>query len=358
MALIDPPAFLGLSGNEYPAARFRRLAHVHIAGREGVTNAASFIVSPTGTPGLSVQVSQGVAFVAGDDSSRQGVYLAESTATVTVGPIATPHASLPRFDLVILEVLDQEGTGTGGGGRGSDLARFRIVAGTPSSAPVLPALPPTAIPLAQIAVSAGMGAITAPALVDRRPQCNLRAGDVGEVGWSAAGVPWGAVAANGVALPAVGDGGWWDTLRAHLLAAGSPHGTDGSGNPRVPDLMGRVAMGAGSGPGLTARALGQQVGAEPMAAHVHDPGTLATSAEQVSLGLWVPGSASTWVTVADPDATLGPRKVPSLASMETMTPVNATQPHGHTITGTTGSAGAGNHGVVQPSTVLTPFVWC
>jgi microcystin-dependent protein len=49
-------------------------------------------------------------------------------------------------------------------------------------------------------------------------------------------------------------------LRALLLAQGAP--VDGSGNPLLPDARGRAIIGAGSGPGLTARALFASIGVE------------------------------------------------------------------------------------------------
>ena len=70
----------------------------------------------------------------------------------------------------------------------------------------------------------------------------------------------------------------WPELRALLVAQGSPHGTSG-GNPLLPDFRGRALIGAGTGAGLTARTLGDLVGAEThvlttaqMPAHVHGPG--------------------------------------------------------------------------------------
>ncbi|WP_416139067.1 phage tail protein [Halomonas sp. HK25] len=66
---------------------------------------------------------------------------------------------------------------------------------------------------------------------------------------------------NGAALTS----GSADRLRQALLDAGSPYGDDGSGNPLLPDLRGRHPLGAGSGPSLTPRALGETGGAEEVA---------------------------------------------------------------------------------------------
>lgn len=100
----------------------------------------------------------------------------------------------------------------------------------------------------------------------------------------------GWLAANGAAVTVT-----YPALRATLLADGSPHGTDGSGNPLLPDMRGRMPMGAGTAAGAagaTAHALGQKGGEEthtltqaempshthttehnPAVAHANDTGT-------------------------------------------------------------------------------------
>lgn len=69
--------------------------------------------------------------------------------------------------------------------------------------------------------------------------------------------PSGWVLCDGTAVTA----GISAPLRTLLLAAGSPFGVSGS-DPRLPDLRGRAPLGAGAGSGLTARTLGQLIGAE------------------------------------------------------------------------------------------------
>jgi microcystin-dependent protein len=57
----------------------------------------------------------------------------------------------------------------------------------------------------------------------------------------------------------------YPALRAALIADGSPWGSDGSGNPRLPPMSGRVPMGAGTATGATgatAHAVGDVVGEE------------------------------------------------------------------------------------------------
>lgn len=63
----------------------------------------------------------------------------------------------------------------------------------------------------------------------------------------------------------------YPALRQALISAGSPWGTDGSGNPRTPPGPGRTVIGVGAGAGLTTRALGDVFGGEstPLPNHVH-----------------------------------------------------------------------------------------
>jgi len=80
---------------------------------------------------------------------------------------------------------------------------------------------------------------------------------VGEIRWlPILAVPFGFLLADGRALDR--------TAYAALFAAyGVTHGSgDGSTTFNIPDLRGRVAVGAGQGPGLTLRAIGTQWGVE------------------------------------------------------------------------------------------------
>jgi microcystin-dependent protein len=67
--------------------------------------------------------------------------------------------------------------------------------------------------------------------------------------------PNGYAACDGQTLPI-------SEYQALFTLLGTQYGGNGSTTFNLPDLRGRTAMGAGSGPGLTTRTLGQQVGAE------------------------------------------------------------------------------------------------
>jgi microcystin-dependent protein len=93
---------------------------------------------------MSVDCNIGGAIITGDDQSRQGNYVVRCTALENKTVMAAPGSN-SRLDLVVVEVLDPDS-----GGAAGRITQFRVIAGTPAGSPVLPALPPTAIPLAQL----------------------------------------------------------------------------------------------------------------------------------------------------------------------------------------------------------------
>lgn len=106
------------------------------------------------------------------------------------------------------------------------------------------------------------------------PQTSARVADYGDMKYSSRTAEHsGWIFPDGRALAA----GVFANLRARLVADGNPYGVSGS-DPRIPDLRGRVPLGAGAGAGLTARSVGQSGGAEThaltvaeMPSHTHRP---------------------------------------------------------------------------------------
>lgn len=166
MSLDSPPAFHSLASYFYSARSFRRVFESLLGDGEGVVAPGDLVVAPTSPASMSVTVAAGRAFIRGDSVARQGVYFAENTATLTVGPLAAAHASLGRIDLVVLEDLDSS---PDGGSAVADLQRVRIITGTPGGSPAAPALPVNAIALAQVLVAAAATSIGSGAITDRRP---------------------------------------------------------------------------------------------------------------------------------------------------------------------------------------------
>lgn len=140
-----------------------------LGGRGGVRfyTGSEFQVKQTTIPAMSVDVTAGMAFVAGSFSTTQGTYAVVNDATFTT-TIVTAHPASPRIDLVILEVLDQVYSGS------SNLAQVRVVTGTPAAVPVVPTVASTNyIPLAQVLVPANSVAVVTSNITDLRSYAGI-----------------------------------------------------------------------------------------------------------------------------------------------------------------------------------------
>ena len=154
---------LWLQNIDYPA-RIDRTAYDAI-WTEGFLVTGDFAVSPSSPAAMSVQVDLGSAVVQGDDQVFQGKYLVRSDAVTTGLAIGAAPGSGQRNDLVVLQVRDQNaGVGT------NNDAIITVVPGTPSSTPVDPAVPNSALVLARVRVPSGTSSITAGLIDDLRVQ--------------------------------------------------------------------------------------------------------------------------------------------------------------------------------------------
>lgn len=131
---------------------------------EGVVNPAGgglLVSEKAGGANLSVDVAIGSCWVKGDtDTLRQPTYRCLNDAVVNKG--ITPDGTNPRRVRVVAQVTDQTFTGSG--------RKWEILAihGTPAGSPTLPALPDSAISLADILVAAADTAITNGEITDLR----------------------------------------------------------------------------------------------------------------------------------------------------------------------------------------------
>jgi hypothetical protein len=133
---------------------------------EGIVGAGSLEVTQTGTPGLSVNIAAGAAWVEGDTSPDfQPTYRVFNDAVVNKG--ISPDPSLPRKVLVVAQINDETFAGSGW--------NWQIVAlhGDPNASPVLPDLPDSAIPLAEIDVTAGATSIVTADITDVREPASI-----------------------------------------------------------------------------------------------------------------------------------------------------------------------------------------
>lgn len=132
-----------LQNGIYPARIDRQL--IDAMWNEGIVSGLA--VSPRAEgANFSVDVAAGFGVVHGDDQTGQGAYLISLGGKLNA-PIGVPSAQ-GRIDLVTLQINDPQA-----GGRTGDNAAVVVVAGTPGTTPVAPALPASAIELARVTVA-------------------------------------------------------------------------------------------------------------------------------------------------------------------------------------------------------------
>lgn len=232
---IEVPVWL--QGGTYPARLDRAL--LARSWDEGVTDLGSLRVTQRGAgANMSVDVSAGSVFVAGDDEPHQGTYHVRSTA-VENRTIGTAPGSGTRIDRVVVRVNDPNA-----GGPAGDDATIVVLAGTPSSSPTPPAEPATAVTLALVVVPAGKTSIVDADIIDARPLAGRVDTPGVIVAYAGGPVPNGWLLCDGSTPSRAA----YPRLNAHLAAIGYPYGDgDGVTTFGLPNLTGRVAVhGAGS----------------------------------------------------------------------------------------------------------------
>jgi microcystin-dependent protein len=159
----------------------------------------------------------------------------------------------------------------------------------------------------------------------------------------------------------------WLLCQGQALSVASPTLQSiltGAGFTTIPDLRGKIPIGQGTILG-TARALGATVGAESLPEHSHtfSANTSNTGSHSHGGGTSSAGAHSHTIGLTQDDVI--PRgtgvtfqRVRFAGSVSTSTDgthshtINADGSHSHSVSGTTGNAGTGTHGVVQPSLVI------
>jgi hypothetical protein len=161
--VANPPIW---QQNRQYSARLDRTV-VDLIFTEGVVNpgGGDFEVIETSPQSLSVAVGIGRAVIQGDDETRQGKYLVVNDAVLNVPITAAPVAPNDRIDLIVLRVNDPVAGSTR---TPPNVAEVVAITGTPGVTPVAPALPVTAIPLAEVYVAAGATFIATADITDVR----------------------------------------------------------------------------------------------------------------------------------------------------------------------------------------------
>lgn len=134
---------------------------VAAGGSHGVVGYNDLKVSQNSTPNMTVQVAAGECFIRGTQQLDQGAYQLFNDAAATGLTISAAHATNPRRDLVVAEVVDQAYSG-------ADEFRLRVITGTPAVSPSDPAVPNNALVLARVQVDAAVTSIVDAKITDLR----------------------------------------------------------------------------------------------------------------------------------------------------------------------------------------------
>jgi hypothetical protein len=144
---------------------------------EGYLSTGSYqVIQRAAGANMTVDVTSSTgdgAVVTGDSVTAQGRYFVPPTAANVNVDIAASDATNPRNDLVVLEIKDDQHDASG-----LNLARVRVITGTPNGSAALtdapgvngtPALPSSCMPLAVVNVTAGSTTVVTARISDRRP---------------------------------------------------------------------------------------------------------------------------------------------------------------------------------------------
>jgi hypothetical protein len=170
MAVRTPPLYLQAGSH---TAENDRLGIEALIGGQGVVLAPGYLpqtaatktgdlaVNQSATPGMSVTVAAGGAYILGTSTSTQGMYFAYNDAQETL-VIAAANPSLARIDRISLQVSDSAYAGS------TNTAALVVTAGTAAAVPVAPAAPASSITLATVLVGAGVTSILNANITDQR----------------------------------------------------------------------------------------------------------------------------------------------------------------------------------------------
>jgi hypothetical protein len=170
MTLRTPPSWL--QNGSHPAEN-DRLSTQALYATTGIIGSSSLAVSQNSPAGMSVIVASGWSAIVGTTQANMGAYVVFNDAN-NVLTITTANPTNPRIDRVVVTIQDAYYTGAF-----NDVI-FQVIAGTPASSPVAPAVPANSISLATVAVGAGVTSILNANITDTRVEVttNLPVGDI------------------------------------------------------------------------------------------------------------------------------------------------------------------------------------
>ncbi len=152
---------LWLSGGTYSARLDRQIIKRWSLSKERVFEGLLVAQRAAGA-NFTVDVSIGACVITGDNEANQGMYLVETTAIENFAMPVKPTTN-PRIDLVSMRINDP-----GAGGPAGNTATLVATSGAEAATPVAPAVPTSAILLAQISRTVAEGSILTAAITDKR----------------------------------------------------------------------------------------------------------------------------------------------------------------------------------------------
>lgn len=207
------PLFMDIS-NAYSGDElglpYRDFVSEGVVGRTGLAPGAGDLVVNAAT-GNSVNIGAGDAWVLGDTNpSRQPCYRVHNDATVNKG--ISPDPAQPRYVLVVAQIVDEAFSGVG------RLWRIDVIHGTPAAAPVVPAVPASALALANVLVPAAAASSAAYTITDRRKRAHVGTGQAWSGPLTRASLTAATTIPNAVATAVPFDTEQYDDRECHDLA--------------------------------------------------------------------------------------------------------------------------------------------
>jgi hypothetical protein len=237
-----------------------RLANTVLLG-EGVRDLAgnSYKVAQNTGSDMNVKIGSGTAFdraVVVGVLAGQGTYICEHQNATQTLAVAASDPTNPRIDIAILRVYDDTFDSSG-----LDEADLEIITGTPAGSPSAPATPSGAYKLADIAVAAGVTAITNGNITDFRVESPLLqnarlAGPLGILGYTErtadlASIGTGVLDIGTLATTVTVATGRRIRVSAYAILRSGTSATNGSllireGSTTLVDTLSNIHLGAGS----------------------------------------------------------------------------------------------------------------
>jgi len=174
MTVNTPPGWLQNAGSTHTAQQMRVYLGSLLTGRFTGSDVSRplggvnpnlggrLFVAQNGSPNMSVNVSAGVAYIPGTESTLQGTYFFHNDATVNLSIATAPGPGLNRIDLVVAKVEDTFYSGS------NNLASLAVVTGSAAASPSAPSAPNNSIVLAQVFVGANVTSIVTANITDTR----------------------------------------------------------------------------------------------------------------------------------------------------------------------------------------------